>query len=64
MKWQYTTFKMATTGFSGGKLNEETFTDHLNDLGDQGWELVAAIATNQGTGSTRDVIVIFKRPTE
>ena len=64
MRWEYKTFKMATTGFSGGKLDEETFTDHLNDLGDQGWELVAAFDTNQGSGYTRDVIVVFKRPAE
>ena len=64
MRWEYNTLKMATTGFSGGKLDEDTFTDHLNDLGDQGWELVAAFDTNQGGGQTRDVIVVFKRPAE
>ncbi len=64
MRWEYNTLKMATTGFIGGKLDEETFTDHLNDLGDQGWELVAAFDTNQGGGQTRDVIVVFKRPAE
>ena len=64
MRWEYNTLKMATIGFIGGKLDEETFTDHLNDLGDQGWELVAAFDTNQGGGQTRDVIVVFKRPAE
>jgi len=55
---------MATTGFTGGKLDEDTFTDHLNDLGDQEWELVVAFDTNQGGGQTRDVLVVFKRPGE
>jgi len=64
MKGEYKTLKMATTGFSGGKLDEDTFTDHINDLGDQGWELVAAFDTKQAGGQTRDVIVVFKRPAE
>ncbi len=47
MKWEYRTVKVAATGFVGGKLDENTFTAHLNDLGDQGWELVTAFDTNQ-----------------
>ena len=34
MRWEYNTLKMATTGFTGGKLDQDAFTDHLNDLGD------------------------------
>ena len=64
MKWEYETVKVAATGFVGGKLDEDTFTTHLNDLGDQGWELVAAFDTNQGGGATRDVVAVFKRPKE
>ena len=31
-------------------------------LGRQEWELVAAFDTNQGTGETRDIVIIFKKP--
>ena len=62
MKWEYTTVKMAATGFTGGKLDEDAFTDCMNELGNQGWELVTAFGTHQGGGQTRDVVAVFKRP--
>ena len=61
MKWEYKTIKIATTGFSGGKLDESAFTAYMNELGDQEWELVTAFNTNQGYGATRDVVAVFKR---
>jgi len=62
MKWEYETVKVAATGFAGGKLDEDAFTTHINDLGNQGWELVTAFDTNQGGGATRDGVAVFKRP--
>ncbi len=62
MKWEYETVKIAASGFVGGKLDEESFTTHLYDLGDHEWELVTAFDTNQGGGATRDVIAVFKHP--
>jgi hypothetical protein len=64
MNWEYKTIKLATTGFSGGKLDEIKLESIMNSLGEQGWELAAALDTNQGAGSTLDVVVIFKRPKE
>jgi len=60
--WEYRTVKVATTGFSGGKLDENAFTAYMNDLGSKGWELVTAFDTNQAYGATRDVVAVFKRP--
>jgi len=62
MKWEYKTIKLATTGFTGGKLDETKLEHLMNELGSQGWELASAFDTNQGSGETRDVVVIFKRP--
>ena len=62
MKWEYKTIKIGTTGFSGGILDEVKFDKYMNDLGQQGWELVTAFDTNQGYGATRDVVAVFKRP--
>lgn len=33
MKWEYETVKVTATGFVGGKLDDDTLTAHLNDLG-------------------------------
>ena len=61
MKWEYKTIKLATTGFLGGKLDERKLDDYMNQLGEQGWELVSAFDTNQSAGATRDVVAVFKR---
>ena len=64
MKWEYETVKIAATGFVGGKLDENALIARMNSLGHQGWELVTVFDTSQGGGATRDVVAIFKRPTE
>jgi hypothetical protein len=61
-QWEYRTLRLATGGFLGGKLDEDAFDGKLNELGQQGWELVAAFDTSQGSGQTRDVVAVFKRP--
>lgn len=61
MKWEYKTIKLATTGFVGGKLDEKKLDEYMNQLGEQGWELVSGFSTI-GSGNTRDVVVVFKRP--
>ncbi len=62
MKWEYMTLKFATTGFwRGGNLNTDTFNQKLNDLGEEGWELVSIFDTNHSQGATRDVVAVFKR---
>lgn len=62
MKWEYKTIKLAAKGFCGGKFDERQLDSYMNDLGREGWELVAGFDTNKNYGETRDVVVIFKRP--
>ncbi len=62
MKWEYKTIKLKATGITGGKIDEDRLDTLMNELGGQGWELAAAFDTNEGYGSTRDAVVIFKRP--
>jgi hypothetical protein len=64
MKWEYKTVKVDTKGFAGGKFDENTFERLLNELGQQGWELVNTFDTNQNYGASRHVIAILKRPKE
>jgi hypothetical protein len=62
MKWECKTIKLAATGFwLGGKIDEVKLDHMMNDLGSQRWELVSAFDTNEASGNTRDVVVIFKR---
>lgn len=60
-KWEYKSIKIETRGFMGGILETDDFTYELNNLGDEGWELVSCVATSQGQGTTREVIAILKR---
>ena len=60
-KWEYSTKKMQTKGFTGGILEIQDFDTELNKMGSEGWELVSCFGTNQSYGQTREVIVVFKR---
>jgi hypothetical protein len=62
--WEYKTVKLETKGLLGGKVDEAQLDTMMNDLGREGWELAAALDTNQAYGQTRDVVAIFKRPGE
>ena len=63
MRWQYKTIKLATKGLLGGKFDESELDEQMNELGRQEWELVGAFDTNQGSGESRDIVIIFKKPT-
>lgn len=63
MKWEYTTVKLAATGFwVGGRIDEGQLDRMTNELGAQGLELASALGTQEAYGNTRDVVAIFKRP--
>ena len=63
MTWEYRTIKLAAEGwFLGGKLDVTKLDQMMNDLGRDGWDLVAAFDTNQVYGNTKDAVLIFKRP--
>ena len=63
MKWEYKTVKLSVTGFWGDVgLDTKKADDFINQFGQQGWELVSGFDLNQGYGSSKDVILIFKRP--
>lgn len=41
---------------------ERTTTQYLNELGQEGWELVSITSVNFKTGATDNVAMVFKRP--
>ncbi|MBU6401833.1 MAG: DUF4177 domain-containing protein [Verrucomicrobia bacterium] len=61
MTWEFKTCKVRTKGLLGGKFREEELDARLNELGQQGWELVSLFTTNRDQGATRDIVAVFKR---
>jgi hypothetical protein len=62
MQWEYKTVTMRARGFLGGKVDQAELDQTLNEAGREGWELVSVFDTSQGSGQTRDVVAVFKRP--
>jgi len=63
MKWEYMTLMLPAKGFLlGGSIDAQKLTDRLNQLGNEGWELVNVFDTNMLEGQTRDVFAVLKRP--
>ncbi len=63
-KFEYKVLKLDLRGgfFSqGGKVDVEALNFHLAKLGDEGWELVNTVDTSKGHGSSRDLVLIFKK---
>jgi len=60
-KFEYKTLFTDAKGALGGKVDQYSFQNELNELGSQGWELVNTVAAAQSYGSTRWMISIFKR---
>ena len=61
IKWEYKIVKLGAGGILGGKIDERQLDSFMNELGYEGWELVAIFDTNQSGGQTRDVFMTFKR---
>ena len=57
MKWEYKTVKLGTAGFLSGKVDEVRLDRLMNELGDQGWELVLGLDTNEIYGKSNEVAI-------
>ncbi len=60
-QFEYKTLFTDAKGVLGGKVDQVTFQNDLNELGLQGWQLVNTVAATQSYGSTRWIVSIFKR---
>ncbi|WP_239616803.1 DUF4177 domain-containing protein [Cohnella mopanensis] len=61
-RWEYKTLKFKIGSFWGRvKVDENEFETALNAAGDQGWELVSSLDTNEYQGQSKELIVIMKR---
>jgi hypothetical protein len=63
MKWEYRTLMFDALGwFVGGELDGEKFNNRLNELGEEGWELVTVFDTNAQGGRSRSIVAVLTRP--
>lgn len=63
-KYEYQTKVVDAKGLWGGKVDVTEYDQSLNEMGQQGWELIETIASNEVLGSTRYIICTFKREVE
>ncbi|HEX2205205.1 MAG TPA: DUF4177 domain-containing protein [Longimicrobium sp.] len=62
-RWQYATLELDVDRyFLGPQVDAAEVSRHLNDYGEDGWELVSMIDVNAGEGRTCDLVAVFKRP--
>lgn len=60
-KFEYKVITYDPNGFFGGNVQVNQIENHLNMLGDDGWEMVSCTSSNQSYGSTKSLVCIFKR---
>jgi len=64
-KYEYRLKKYDAKGFfTGGELDLPDIESECNEMGQDGWELVSTITTNESIGATKWVVVTFRRPRE
>ncbi len=61
-RWEYKVLDSRVMNFFQPSLDGDALTSHLNELGAQGWEVVSMTSMEMGTGRTRDVVLVLKRP--
>ncbi len=61
-RWQYQAVKIDSEGWFGGIANTHKINELLNHYGAEGWELVSSFDTNVGSGTTREIVFVLKRP--
>ena len=62
-RWEYMILDVGVGGFFlGPDLDGEALTAKLNELGAAGWEAVTVSPITVGAGSTRNLVIVLKRP--
>ena len=64
MNWEYKTVVLPISGTLLPKVDPTEIDAALTRLGRDGWELVSAFDTNVNTGSSFQLVAIFKKPCE
>ncbi len=61
LKHEYKVIEVKPGGFWGTKLEPADIEIQLNKLGEEGWELLNSLDTNEYQGGTKKLLFIFKR---
>ena len=62
-RWEYTVLDVGVAGFFlGPDLDGDALSAKLNELGADGWEAVTVAPMTVGAGSTRNLVIVLKRP--
>ena len=62
-RFAYKTLVFDTRSFwNGASLDHAAFTNHLNEAGEEGWELVNVFDLNRRHGESFEVVAVFKQP--
>lgn len=62
-RWQYTMLKIDVyRSTTGPHIDAAQIGSRLDELGENGWELVSVLGANAGQGATCDLVAVFKRP--
>jgi hypothetical protein len=61
-KWEYEVLKVVTQHFANTGIDGDELRENLNSLGEQGWELTAAVPNSGSAGTTSAIMLVFKRP--
>ena len=60
-RFEYKVVTFDTNGFFGGNVDTMQIESQLNQLGNEGWEMVSCTSTNQSYGASKSIVCIFKR---
>jgi hypothetical protein len=60
VRWEYRIINIRSENY---RL-DPNYTNQLDELGEDGWELVSITAINFKTGATDHIGMVFKRPKE
>ncbi len=60
-KFEYKVVTFDTKGFWGGTVEARPVEEQLNQLGNDGWEMVSCTSTNQSYGASKSIVCMFKR---
>ena len=63
-KFEYKVVTYDPQGFFGGNVQVDQIEHQLNQLGNDGWEMVCCTSSNQSYGSTKSLVCIFKKGKE
>lgn len=60
-RWEYRVISMDVDGFFGPNIDVNQLGNYLNDVGEEGWELVNITTVQRGQGYTVELLGILKR---